>query len=106
LNCAARAHGLLKEVGLEQRALQYPGQLSAGERQRVAIARALANDPEILLADEPTGNLDSVNSGRIMEILTGIQRHRGMTLIIVTHDDAIAKAAPRQIHMRDGKVQA
>ena len=69
---------------------QYPNQLSAGERQRVAIARALANEPEILLADEPTGNLDSVNSARIMEILTGIQKQRGMTLIIVTHESDIA----------------
>lgn len=103
-NRAARARDLLREVGLEDRARQYPNQLSAGERQRVAIARALANDPEILLADEPTGNLDSANSARIMEMLTGIQKQRGMTLIIVTHDDAIAGAAPRQLHIRDGRV--
>lgn len=105
LNRAMRALQLLKEMGLEHRSRQYPNQLSAGERQRVAIARALANDPEILLADEPTGNLDSVNSARIMEILTGIQRQRGMTLIVVTHDDAIAHAAPRQIRIRDGMVE-
>ena len=103
-NRAARAQALLKEVGLEHRMRQYPNELSAGERQRVAIARALANEPEILLADEPTGNLDSVNSARIMEMLTGIQKQHGMTLIIVTHDDAIAHAAPRQIHIRDGRV--
>lgn len=104
-NRMARAYALLKEVGLEARMGQYPNELSAGERQRVAIARALANDPEILLADEPTGNLDSVNSARIMEILTGIQQQRGMTLIVVTHDDAIAHGAPRQVRIRDGKVQ-
>jgi len=103
---AARARDLLREMGLENRTRQYPNQLSAGERQRVAIARALANDPEILLADEPTGNLDSVNSERIMEILTGIQKQRGMTLIVVTHDNAIAHAAARQVRIRDGKVES
>lgn len=106
LNRAARARELLNEVGLQQQCHQYPSQLSAGERQRVAIARALANHPEILLADEPTGNLDSSNSRRIMEILTGIQKQRGMTLVVVTHDDAIAHAAPRQIRMRDGRVES
>lgn len=104
-NRAARAGELLAEVGLEHRRNQYPNQLSAGERQRVAIARALANDPEILLADEPTGNLDTANSTRIMEVLTGIQKNRGMTLVIVTHDHSIAHAAPRQIHIRDGRVR-
>jgi putative ABC transport system ATP-binding protein len=103
---AARARELLKEMGLENRMEQYPNQLSAGERQRVAIARALANNPDILLADEPTGNLDSVNSGKIMEILIGIQQKRGMTLIVVTHEDEIAHAAARQVRIRDGKVEA
>ena len=103
---AARARDLLREMDMEHRAGQYPNQLSAGERQRVAIARALANDPEILLADEPTGNLDSVNSARIIEILTGIQKQRGMTLIVVTHEREIAHSAPRLISMRDGKVEA
>ena len=103
---AARAAKLLDEMGMEHRAEQYPNQLSAGERQRVAIARALANDPEILLADEPTGNLDSVNSAKIMEILIGIQQKRGMTLIMVTHAPEIACCAPRLISMRDGKVEA
>jgi putative ABC transport system ATP-binding protein len=103
---AARARDLLKEMGLEHRLDQYPNQLSAGERQRVAIARALANNPEILLADEPTGNLDSVNSARTMEILIGIQKQRGMTLIVVTHEDEIAHSAARQIRIRDGKVEA
>jgi putative ABC transport system ATP-binding protein len=105
-NRVERAEQLLKEMGLENRAQQYPNQLSAGERQRVAIARALANEPHILLADEPTGNLDSVNSMRIMEILTGIQKQRGMTLVIVTHEDEIAHNAPRRIRMRDGKIEA
>ncbi|MGA2726201.1 MAG: ABC transporter ATP-binding protein [Terracidiphilus sp.] len=105
-NRATRARDLLREMGLENRMEQYPNQLSAGERQRVAIARALANDPDILLADEPTGNLDSVNSARIMEILIGIQQKRGMTLIVVTHENEIAHAAARQIRMRDGKIEA
>jgi ABC-type lipoprotein export system ATPase subunit len=105
-NRADRARDLLKEMGLEDRSQHYPNQLSAGERQRVAIARALANEPEILLADEPTGNLDSVNSARIMEILTGIQKQRGMTLVVVTHENDIAHSAPRQIRIRDGKVEA
>jgi ABC-type lipoprotein export system ATPase subunit len=105
-NRAVRAEALLREMGLEHRLRQYPNELSAGERQRVAIARALANNPSILLADEPTGNLDSVNSARIMEILTGIQKKRGMTLIIVTHENDIANAAPRHIRIRDGKVEA
>lgn len=99
-----RAETLLREMGLEHRLRQYPNELSAGERQRVAIARALANSPEILLADEPTGNLDSVNSARIMEILTGIQKMRGMTLIVVTHENDIAHSAARQIHIRDGRI--
>jgi ABC-type lipoprotein export system ATPase subunit len=103
---AARAKELLEEMGLAHRMMQYPNQLSAGERQRVAIARALANDPEILLADEPTGNLDSVNSARIMEILIGIQKHRGMTLIVVTHENDIAHSAAKQIRFRDGKIEA
>jgi len=103
---ADRAEALLRELGLDHRLNQYPNELSAGERQRVAIARALANNPSILLADEPTGNLDSVNSGRIMEILTGIQEKRGMTLIIVTHENDIANAAPRHIRIRDGRIEA
>ncbi|MGA7341175.1 MAG: ABC transporter ATP-binding protein [Terracidiphilus sp.] len=102
---AERAEALLEEMGLKDRLRHFPNELSAGERQRVAIARALANDPAILLADEPTGNLDSVNSARIMEILTGIQRERGMTLIVVTHDHEIAAAAPRHIRIRDGKIE-
>ena len=103
-NRAQRAEALLIEMGLENRMKQYPNELSGGERQRVAIARALANNPAILLADEPTGNLDSVNSTRIMEMLIGIQKKRGMTLIVVTHENEIAHSAPRHIRIRDGKV--
>ena len=102
---AGRAAELLAEMGLAERDRHYPSELSAGERQRVAIARALANDPAILLADEPTGNLDSTNSAHVMEILTGIQRRRGMTLVIITHDSEIAALAPRHIRMRDGRIE-
>jgi ABC-type lipoprotein export system ATPase subunit len=100
----SRAEALLKEMGMGHRLKQYPNQLSAGERQRVAIARALANDPALLLADEPTGNLDSVNSCRIMDALTQIQTMRGMTMVIVTHENEIACAAPRHVRIRDGRV--
>lgn len=103
-NREQRAEALLREMGLEQRMHQPPNTLSAGERQRVAIARALANNPSILLADEPTGNLDSENSARIMEILTGIQKTHGMTLVVITHEDEIANSAPRHIHIRDGRI--
>ncbi|MGB7264540.1 MAG: ABC transporter ATP-binding protein [Terracidiphilus sp.] len=103
---AERAAALLEEMGLRDRMRHYPNELSAGERQRVAIARALANDPTILLADEPTGNLDSENSAHIMNILGGIREQRGMTLVIVTHENDIAMSAPRHIRIRDGKVEA
>ncbi len=103
---AERAEALLDEMGLRERINHYPNELSAGERQRVAIARALANDPAILLADEPTGNLDSANSANIMEILRGIQKQRGMTLVIVTHESEIAQSAPRHIRIRDGRIES
>lgn len=103
-NRQERAEALLREVGLESRMRQLPNMLSGGERQRVAIARALANQPSILLADEPTGNLDSTNSAKIMEILTGIQKTRGMTLIVITHEDEIANSAPRHIRIHDGRI--
>jgi putative ABC transport system ATP-binding protein len=103
---AERAEVLLTEMGLKDRMRHYPNELSSGERQRVAIARALANDPAILLADEPTGNLDSKNSAHTMEILQSIQHQRGMTLVIVTHDQQIACSAPRHIRIRDGRIEA
>jgi ABC-type lipoprotein export system ATPase subunit len=110
-NCSAseratRAEALLTEMGVQHRMHHYPNELSSGERQRVAIARALANDPAILLADEPTGNLDSKNSAHTMEILTGIQHARGMTLVIVTHDLEIACSAQRHIRIRDGRIES
>jgi ABC-type lipoprotein export system ATPase subunit len=100
------AEKLLCEMGLEHRLGQYPSQLSAGERQRVAIARSLANEPEVLLADEPTGNLDSENSARIMSILAGIQAARNMTLIVVTHENDVATSAQRNINIRDGRIHS
>ena len=105
-NRAQRAEALLRELGLGDRMRHYPSELSAGERQRVAIARALANNPSVLLADEPTGNLDSENSARIMEILTGIQKQRGMTLVVVTHENDIANSAPHHVRIRDGRIEA
>ena len=99
-----KAAALLCEVGLEHRLHQYPNQLSAGERQRAAIARSLANDPEILLADEPTGNLDSENSEKIMALLRGIQAQRNMVLVVVTHESAIAQLAERTVRIRDGGI--
>jgi len=99
-----RARALLVELGLEHRLHQYPTQLSAGERQRVAIARSLVNNPQVLLADEPTGNLDSVNSAKILELLAEVQARHGMTLIMVTHDESIAASAHRHVRMRDGRI--
>jgi ABC-type lipoprotein export system ATPase subunit len=97
-----RARELLKSVGLERRFNHFPSKLSGGERQRVAIARSLANDPSVLLADEPTGNLDSDNAAMILDLLTQIQQERRMTLVLVTHDDRVAHRAARIIHMIDG----
>lgn len=100
----SRAHALLEDVGLTSRAHHYPSQLSGGEQQRVAIARAFANNPSILLADEPTGNLDSRNGQHIFDLLIEMNRKRGTTLILVTHEKELAAAADRVIELRDGKV--
>jgi putative ABC transport system ATP-binding protein len=99
-----RAEALLEEVGLTGRAHHYPSQLSGGEQQRVALARALANDPPIVLADEPTGNLDTRNGRHIMELLRGIHRTRGTTVVLVTHDSELASQADARLVLRDGRV--
>jgi putative ABC transport system ATP-binding protein len=100
---AARARELLQEVGLTDRAHHYPSQLSGGEQQRIAIARALANDPPIVLADEPTGNLDSTTGRHIMELLMRVHRVRGTTLVLVTHDAELAALADARLVLRDGR---
>ena len=103
-DAAARARQLLDEVGLTDRGHHYPSQLSGGEQQRVALARALANDPPILLADEPTGNLDTANGRHILELLQGIHRTRQTTLVLVSHDRELAAVAEARIVLRDGAV--
>lgn len=95
----------LAAVGLSQRLTHYPGELSGGEQQRVAIARALAPDPRILIADEPTGNLDQATGRQIADLLFAKAGERGMTLVLVTHDPALAARCDRQITMRSGKVE-
>jgi predicted ABC-type transport system involved in lysophospholipase L1 biosynthesis ATPase subunit len=95
---------LLGEVGLSHRLDHLPTQLSGGERQRVAIARALANDPIVLLADEPTGNLDTVTGDEILKLFARLHRERQLTIILVTHSAEIADQAQRLIRLRDGKV--
>jgi putative ABC transport system ATP-binding protein len=99
-----RAESLLEEVGLTGRSHHYPSQLSGGEQQRVALARALANNPPIVLADEPTGNLDSTNGRHIMELLRTIHRTRGTTVVLVTHDAELAALADSRLVLRDGRV--
>jgi len=99
-----RALDLLAEVGLAGRGHHYPSQLSGGEQQRVAIARALANDPPILLADEPTGNLDSQTGRQVIDLLIGMNRDHRRTLVLVTHDPALADVADEVIALRDGRV--
>jgi putative ABC transport system ATP-binding protein len=101
---ARRAAALLDEVGLTDRGHHYPSQLSGGEQQRVAIARALANDPPILLADEPTGNLDSVTGRHIIDLLAEVNRTRHATVILVTHDAELAARADSRISLRDGRI--
>lgn len=101
-----RAHKLLEDVELTNRGHHYPSELSGGEQQRIAIARAFANRPKILLADEPTGNLDSRNGGHIFDLMTGLHREHEVTLVLVTHDDRLAEQAERRITLRDGRVTA
>ncbi len=100
-----RATDLLNRVGMSDRLTHRPNKLSGGERQRVAIARALVNQPRILLADEPTGNLDQVSSKRILDLLLQLHVERGLTIVLVTHDQDIACRAQRTVTMRDGKLE-
>jgi putative ABC transport system ATP-binding protein len=99
-----RAAAALEAVGMSARAKHLPNQLSGGERQRVAIARALVTNPKIIVADEPTGNLDSVNGAKVMELLETLHKNNGITLLIATHDREIAGRAQRVVSMRDGKI--
>ncbi|MER3436547.1 MAG: hypothetical protein C4346_02365 [Chloroflexota bacterium] len=99
-----RAHQLLALVGLEGKERQRPPQLSGGERQRVAIARALANDPPILLADEPTGSLDSAAGRMVLDLIQRLREERGLTVVLVTHDPNVASRADRIVRMLDGRI--
>jgi putative ABC transport system ATP-binding protein len=99
-----RAHDLLVSVGLGERIYHQPAELSGGERQRIAIARAFANDPELVIADEPTGNLDSTTGKKIMEILTDFHKKEGKTIIVVTHDPHIAEYSEKIVEIKDGEI--
>jgi putative ABC transport system ATP-binding protein len=101
-----RARALLSDVGLGPRLDHFPAQLSGGEQQRVALARALAPEPKLLLADEPTGNLDGKTGRQVVELLFGLKQRSGATLVLVTHDDRLAGACERTIRMADGKIVA
>jgi putative ABC transport system ATP-binding protein len=105
-NAHERAGELLAEVGLERREDALPSQLSGGQRQRVAIARALMNRPRLVLADEPTGNLDSTTGTEIFDLLLGLREERGITILVGTHDSRIASRCDRIIHVRDGRIEA
>src|SRR6185369_2066222 len=100
-----RADALLRAVGLAERGHHYPSQLSGGEQQRVALARAFAPDPPLLLADEPTGNLDTATGARVLDLLGELRAAAGSTLVLVTHDPAVAARADRRVHLRDGRVE-
>ncbi|MHB9144618.1 MAG: ABC transporter ATP-binding protein [Symbiobacteriia bacterium] len=99
-----RALALLQEVGLLDRADHRPGQLSGGEQQRVALARALVNEPELILADEPTGELDSQTARQMVALMRRLNRERGQTFLIITHDPAVSESTDRTIHMLDGRI--
>jgi len=101
-----RALALLEEVGLAERAIHLPAHMSGGEQQRVAIARALSVEPRVVLADEPTGNLDSATGGEIIDLLANMAADHGATVIVATHDVGLAERAPRRISMRDGRLTA
>jgi putative ABC transport system ATP-binding protein len=101
-----RSHDLLAEVGLADRASHLPPELSGGEQQRVAIARALVGEPRVILADEPTGNLDSATGAAVIELLAGLAARRETTVVVATHDAELAARAPRRLPMRDGRLVA
>ena len=105
-DAVARARTLVDEVGLHDRGHHYPSQLSGGEQQRVAVARALSNEPAVIMADEPTGNLDSSNGQHVIDLLFEVNARRGTTLILVTHDVSLAARADVQLALRDGRVVA
>ena len=102
---ALRAEGALRAVGLGHRLEHRPSQLSGGEQQRVAIARALVGEPRLLLADEPTGNLDTGSGAEVMRLLSDLVRDRGVAVVVVTHDHEVAALADRRVHVRDGLLE-
>jgi putative ABC transport system ATP-binding protein len=101
---AVRAEALLSRVGLDGRTRHFPAQLSGGEQQRVAIARAFVNEPAILFADEPTGNLDAVSGAKVLELMQGLNRESGATIVLITHDEHLASRATRRVRLMDGCV--
>ena len=101
-----RAAASLKEVGLCHRLEHYPGQLSGGEQQRVALARAVVAEPRLILADEPTGNLDRTTGGAVMDLLFGLRARHGTTLLLITHDPALAERCGRQVRIEDGRIES
>ena len=105
-SCASARCALLDEVGLAERADHLPAQLSGGEQQRVAIARALVDEPRVILADEPTGNLDTKTGADVIELLAGLAAEHGATIVVATHDAELAQRAPRRLAVRDGKLAA
>ncbi len=98
------ALGLLRRLGIENRAGYFPGHLSGGERQRVAIARALINAPRMILADEPTGSLDSVNAAQVLDLIDEVRREQGLTVVMATHDPEVSVRADRVVYLRDGRL--